>query len=413
MESPFKDQSKQTPKSRKAMNDYKYRLRLLDDDIQVANKTKENLKNSNQLLSEQIEEEQFKLEELRAKRYETIDEDNQQYSKSQISDENSEQKQEQESTFFGNLANLESLEASLKAQIEQIKKQKKNLAHEYGIQIQRRRQLRSQIEATNEKIIIQRDQNARFNSDLAVAEQKFVEQDEQLAELKESHFNVQQEYQSKLEELKLFGDTIKTQLEDDKKSLLKDINKITIELDGLNKDLETMKEAAEKQRKITAREYDQKTSINSWLAVRSILLDKMKKKRIQQDKEQNSLIREQQALEEINRQFKALFGDDDPGDGTGDLAKAMVQAEKDSLPPAKKKDDIDTPDSLELSIEREYKEQLPLTLKQLDDSLAIFKKHKDDVFLSLDEEIEECQQDGFLALLQSEKDELMVNYTKY
>ena len=402
------------PKNRKAIREYEYRLQLINDDIQVAIKTKDNLTKSNQLLNEQIEEEQFKLEELRAKQFENDNEENQEKSEIQKEQGNEELNQTQEKTFFGNLGNLEAWEAQLRAQMEQIKKQGQTMTHDYTVQFQRRSTLRRQIESARENIIIQKDQCTKFESDLAVADQEYVTQDEHLTELRESYFNLQQEYETRLAEFKQCDDTIKQKLEEEKKPLIEEHNQLTQNLEVLQRRFDQMQEEEEKRRKETERQHQQQTSVSSWLAYRSILLDKMKKKRIQMAKEQNSLTKELHALEEINRQYKALFGNDDPGDGTGNLAKAMVQAEIDANAEKNKESKAETnAASQELEIEREYKQQLDDTLSQLEKSFALFEDHKNAVFGALDEEIEECEQDGFLALLQSEKDELMVKYSKY
>ena len=412
---PTKSPTKGTePKNRKAIREYEYRLKLINDDIRVAIQTKENLTKSNQLLNEQIEEEQFKYEELVAKQFEFLNEENQENSKAQGDQDNENQNQPKESTFFGNLGNLEAWEASLRAQMEQIKKQSQTMAHDYTVQFQRRSTLRRQIESARENIIIQKDQCTKFESDLAVADQEYVTQDEHLTELRESQFNLQQDFERRLAEFKQCDDTIKQKLEEEKKPLIEERDRLTQELEAVQRRFEHIQMEEEERRKQDERISEQMTSVSAWLAHRSILLDKMKKKRIQMAKEQNSLTKELSALEEINRQYKALFGNDDPGDGTGDLAKAMVQAEIDSNEEKEKVAENQTNASCEeLEIEKEYKQQLEETLEQLNRSYQLFEDHKNAVFGALDEEIEECEQDGFLALLQSEKDELMVKYSKY
>ena len=79
----------------------------------------------------------------------------------------------------------------------------------------------------------------------------------------------------------------------------------------------------------------------------------------------------------------------------------MVRAEIDSLEPQTQFDNDD-----EKTIEYDYNRDLLSQLELIENSLLIFKSHREETLLSLQNEFQECTQQGYLKLLKSEMNEL-------
>ena len=387
-------------RNRKTLDELKRRLKLIQDDIEVAKKTKANLEKSNEELSEKIDEETFQLEELRSKQFEVDDEEE---------DDKQSEKENTKKTFFGNLADLEAWEASTRAQIEELKSLSLRLTHEYTAETQKRKQLSNKLSTNKERFDLQLEQKVKYQSDLSVADQESIQLQEKVDDLSEAATELEEEYAQRLAEFQTADDTVQRELEEQKKPLIEKRKALIMELDKVEREYQRAQEKAEEERKNAMKEEKRATSVGSWIAARSILLDKMKRKRQQMDRESNSLEKEKATTEELKRKFISMFGNDDPGDGSGPLAKVMVQAEIDS---SSKVEVQSASAQQEINVELQYNETLKETLNQLDNSIKVFENYKKSALKSLKEEIDECNQDGFLVLLQAERDDLMVKCSK-
>ena len=103
-------------------------------------------------------------------------------------------------------------------------------------------------------------------------------------------------------------------------------------------------------------------------------------------------------LREIGR-IKLLTADQEI-----DLAKKIIQAEINYLQ-AQPSNEIDE----ELLIERSYGDELAQQLELIEHSIKVFHQHKGSIMSSLNLELNQSSQVGYLQLLESEKHDLMLS----
>ena len=97
-----------------------------------------------------------------------------------------------------------------------------------------------------------------------------------------------------------------------------------------------------------------------------------------------------------------LLGDDDPGDGTGEMAKIIILSKIESIEQTDMNEKLD-----ELSIENEYHEDLQRQWQLLEATWNLLQEKKETDIKELQKELEECQGDGYMAMLKEECNDLI------
>lgn len=112
----------------------------------------------------------------------------------------------------------------------------------------------------------------------------------------------------------------------------------------------------------------------------------------------------QTALERKQRlmmKMQDLLGDDDPGDGTGEMAKIILLSKIESVEQRDMNDKLD-----ELSMETEYQKELEEQMKLVENTWRVFEEERRAVLEDFQEELKQCKRNGYIELLTSEKQEL-------
>lgn len=116
--------------------------------------------------------------------------------------------------------------------------------------------------------------------------------------------------------------------------------------------------------------------------------------------------RELQIADERNRtlveKMQDLLGDDDPGDGTGEMAKLILLSKIESVEQTDMNEQLD-----ELSIENEYNEELKQQMQLLEDTWDLLLSERDKIMTGLQNELSACRDDGYIEMLREEYNKLM------
>lgn len=372
--------------NRRIMIDLQRRLALIEDDIKVAKKTRENLRNDNEKIEEQIDQNLFRLEELKSQKPEV----------NAVSNPEEITEEEKKTTFFGNLAQLEAFEANTSAQIEELKKQYSQCTHEYTIQIQRQKVLESKLLNAQERLNLQKEQHNNAKSEYAVTQQENLRLSDQAYNLNDTLSYLKEVLENKQTELDSYSSQLDDHLSGQKKPLLEEREELLKDLEFIQGRLKKLQEQHEKNVVIQENEVKQADNINTWIFRRKQLLEQIKKKRTNMSRNQTSLKRAQLMNTEIRSKFTAMFGRSDPGDGTGAFSKLMVQSEIDSIEESNKV-------YIEINAEENYNQQLKKDLQQIENSLKEFDKFSQNTLSELGCEIEACKNEAYLNLLKDEK----------
>lgn len=363
------------------------KLRLLEDDVQAAKNMRENLMNENDNLQDQIDQIIFQIEEIRANDIKLYDENQ---------ETNDNVDETAQATFFGNLNELERQENEINGQIEQFKKQLSDFTHEFATEKQKQKSLREKLQNVQTNYEIQYEITTKAQSDLDVAKEESLKLYEQINELSDSHSEVKAELEKKENMYKYSDDAINNNLKKEKQRLLEEKRALYDKLDKMDANLKKTQDLHDKNVINTGNSIKQKTSVGSWLADRKILLDKIKKKKTVLATEKSSLQREKTMTQNLQSQFKSLFGQTDPGDGSSRLAKLVVQAEIDSI--------VSEDPSIEEDInsEKDYNATLTEEYNRIMNTLKEIERHRNYIINDLNEERIECERKGYLNMLQEE-----------
>ncbi|EAY04983.1 hypothetical protein TVAG_290530 [Trichomonas vaginalis G3] len=363
------------------------KLRLLEDDVQAAKNMRENLMNENDNLQDQIDQIIFQIEEIRANDIKLYDENQ---------ETNDNVDETAQATFFGNLNELERQENEINGQTEQFKKQLSDFTHEFATEKQKQKSLREKLQNVQTNYEIQYEITTKAQSDLDVAKEESHKLYEQINELSDSHSEVKAELEKKENMYKYSDDAINNNLKKEKQRLLEEKRALYDKLDKMDANLKKTQDLHDKNVINTGNSIKQKTSVGSWLADRKILLDKIKKKKTVLATEKSSLQREKTMTQNLQSQFKSLFGQTDPGDGSSRLAKLVVQAEIDSI--------VSEDPSIEEDInsEKDYNATLTEEYNRIMNTLKELERHRNYIINDLNEERIECERKGYLNMLQEE-----------
>ena len=112
---------------------------------------------------------------------------------------------------------------------------------------------------------------------------------------------------------------------------------------------------------------------------------------------QTALERKQRLMQKM----QDLLGDDDPGDGTGEMAKIILLSKIESVEQRNMDDQLD-----ELDMETEYQKELEEQMKLVENTWRVFDEERRRVLEEFQQELRQCKRNGYIDLLMSEKQEL-------
>lgn len=370
------------------------RFILVNEDIEAAKKQIASLQKQKKQLNKQYLDLEFHLDELQSN-LELLEHSNQMTNNGDTSGE------ADEGTFFTLLSELEGEEAALQGEIQSYKDLQRSNKSNRAKYIQANARLQKELDFDKTKLDREETKLTESKNLLAQLQTEYDSKSEYLTQIVEKCTNLQTEELRINEELSQYGRNVVNELKEiernqqieyqeavkEQNSLKKGITnkarKLQNEVDGLNKKL--------------SKNY----SVTSWKGDRQIIAGKIRKAKQQLLLETDSLETATKRRDHLSAEIKKALGNDDPGDCTGMRAKQIVKAEIDSLD-FQNQPEVDE----ERQIERHYHFQLNEELKLIDKSLTDFQRYREATLKSLQEELNESTQVGYLQLLRSEMNEL-------
>ena len=299
--------------------------------------------------------------------------------------------------FFKLLSQLEDEENELKEKIQQQKKALSDLAHQRNVILQQNKKIESEASLKKE-LSYNAEMNARASRDKLLDLQDVLGQKEkEYASLCEQSASINNELVAKTGDIEQNNANV---LENLKKKKIE----LTVELQTKEEEEKEMKNRVketerlcEAKKKRQEEEIQRSQSVNEWRSQRKFLASKLFASRKKLSAELKNLESARKKENELQEKFKKLLGEDDPGDGTGETARRILQTEINRI-----KNAPESEASAELQVEREYKESLEREINTIEKSIKVFKKYKKGVVNSLNKELEECSNEGYINLLKQE-----------
>lgn len=376
------------------------RLTLVNEDIEATKKQIQSLEKQKNILNQKYKDIEFTLDELRSN-MDTIQTDN---------DEDDENGDDSEGDFFTLLSDLENEEAALRGELQSYKELQKSLAHDRRKYSSVNSKLKSDLNIDKQKLESLQDEIKKSDDELKDLQVQLDTRTTALNDLIQRCTDLQTEEIEISDELKRLGESMVTELaeaEKNQKILLSEAKK---------KEEDTTKLLARTQREYQKnvdklnQDLSRQNSISFWRNDRALLTGKLKKAKTQLQTELQNAKSAQKRQDTLSMSMKKMFGENDPGDGTGIRAKEIVLAGIERL-----KSEMEYPDNDEeqLQIEMDYNNDLHNQLEMIESSLETFYKHRNETINSLNDELFECTQDGYLKLLQSELSELQSSLSRH
>lgn len=371
------------------------RLSLVNEDIEAAKKQIASLQRQKKDLTKTCLDLEFRLDELRSN-LEELQNLNQ-----NTNQEDEENEADVEGTFFTLLSELESEEAALKGEIQSYKDLQKSLGHDRATLANTNKRMQKELDSDKQKLESAQDTLTVSKNVLNQMQLEYDTKSTELENLIQSCSRLQNEEISLNEELMKHSDNVVNELKQIEKERKAEYEEELKREERLKKDLNATQRKMQSQVDNMNKKLIKEQSISSWRSDRSIITNKLRKAKQQIILEQQSLSTAKKRKENLENEIKRLLGEEDPGDATGVRAKQLVRAEIDSLEPQTQFDNDD-----EKTIEYDYNRDLLSQLELIENSLLIFKSHREETLLSLQNEFQECTQQGYLKLLKSEMNEL-------
>lgn len=366
-------------------------MKLVCDDISVAQRQLSILHNQIDKLQAQKSDLEFNANELELalETYQNTEENEEEHN------------QPQEGTFFTLLSQLEVSEAALTSEIKALKEHKHDLKHQQTKYKSENQILKNRLKIDQDRIETHEQQLVNERNRLLHLDTVFNDQYNEYQELVDISQKLEDESSRLTNELLSHKANLVEQLKSDireREKELERLRKTHTELQNQYNKHERDSQKRIQEKKLEKQNIDK---INSWMHDRTILIGRLRKTKTQLSNELKNLEAAKKREADIKQKFKALVGEEDPGDGTGVRARQMVQAELDQIA-----DNAPTDLDQEIQIEQEYGTDLDIQLKKIEDSFKLFENHRKETINSLQLELDECSQDGYLVLLKSELTEL-------
>ncbi|OHT16640.1 hypothetical protein TRFO_13070 [Tritrichomonas foetus] len=377
------------------------RLALVNEDIEAAQKQIASLEKQKIQLNREYLNLEFTLNELQSN-LEDLENAN------QVEDENDDDDEDTEGTFFTILSELESEEAALRGELQSYKDLQRDLGHQKGKYAQQNLKMQKDLEFEKERLENEEMRLRESLDTLNTLQEEYDQKSSLLNGLIQSCEELENEERLLSEELQRQGENVVKDLKLREAELKKELEQALKQEENLKKLLANNQRKLQNHVDELSSKLNKNQSIASWKNDRALLAGKLRKAKQQLVVEMASLNTARQRREDLAVRCKTLLGEDDPGDATGMRAKQMVRAEIESLG-LQKQPEVDE----EAQIETQYFEELNEQLKLIDNSIIVFTKHRNDTLASLNDELQECSQDGYIRLLKSEMDELQAAVSRF
>ena len=304
--------------------------------------------------------------------------------------------------FFKLLTQLETEESELREQIQAQKKRFANLMHEHNVTLQQNAKIEKAVQQEREKAYNE-EMSARIQRDkLEDLQGILFTKEEEYRTLCEKADQIEQELVAKTDDIVLNNKFLMETLIQQRNQLLIDLQKKQNEEEAMKKQVKQTERYCEERRAEQEKDMQKAQSVNEWRSQRKLLTTKLVAARKKLSTELKNLEGSKKRELDMQNKFKQLLGKDDPGDGTGTMARRILQTEINRLQ--------NLPESeaaIELQIERDYKETLERELITLENSNKTFEKYRKETLSALNDELEECQNQGYINLLRSEMAETL------
>lgn len=376
------------------------RLILVNEDIEATNKQIQSLEKQKNDLYKKYKEQEFILDELRSN-METIQSNN---------DSEDDFDDDAEGDFFTLLSELENEEAALRGELQSYQELQKSLSHDRRVYSSTNNKLKSDLDLDKQKLQALQDEIKKSDDELKDLQVQIDTKTTTLNDLIQRCTDLQTEEIEISEELKRFGEQMvnelaKVETEQKEKLLMAQKNEVE-----LTKELAKTQRTYQKDVDQLNQNLSKQNSVSFWRNDRSLLIGKLKKVKSQLQIELQNTKSAQKRQAMLSLKMKKMFGESDPGDGTGARAKEIVLSAIERL-----KSELQSPnndDDEQLQIEKEYNQDLNNQLSMIENSLDTFYRHRNETIDALNEELFECTQDGYLKLLQGELSELQTSLSR-
>lgn len=369
------------------------KLLLILDDIEASKKQINSLENEKNSLSTELENLTFHLRELRIQR------DLLSSPPEPLSQE--ENIQNAEENFFPYYNTLENRESEHEARLEGQRQITANLNHKLNEYHQKNKSLKEELRKLEEE-------DNKLDDDILTSNNALVDLNIQLdSSIKENEFIIQkcEELKNELEErdshlkenVMVQYETLTAKYKKDQLKLA-ELKKKTSKLQA---DISRHEKKAQDDFDLEKERCEKEAAISYWKNDRGVLKNKLKNLKAQLYSVQANLEKSKKRDEDLNDKYTKLLGENH-NFGECELAKKCLLYD---ISDATKEKEI-TVSSKDYDYELEYSEQLLKELECIDKSLEVFHEYRDSQISSLNQELSQCSQIGFLTLLKEELAEL-------
>lgn len=369
------------------------KLLLILDDIEASKKQIESLEKEKKSLTKDLNNLTFNLDELKVKKNLLTS-----ISKPLASNEATNNSEEQFFSFFNSLENRE---AEIEGRLEGNRELTANLNHQLNQLQQKNKNLKNELKRVEQEATEEEDSFTVSNNNLVdlnikldeiTKENEFLLQkcEELKNELQERDSHLKGEVMVQYEELTARYKKGQQELEDLKK-----------QSENKKKELNRSDKKLQEKIDLKKKEISQGLTINQWRTDRSVLKDKLKNYKTQLFSIQKNLDDSKRRDDDLEEKYNKLLGENH-NFGQCDLAKKCLISSINHFDEEKEA----VTSSKDYDYEIEYTKQLTKEQECIDKSLEIFRQYRDNQINSLNQELKQCSNYGFLILLKEELEEL-------
>ncbi|KAH0792512.1 hypothetical protein GPJ56_003689 [Histomonas meleagridis] len=300
-------------------------------------------------------------------------------------------------------------ESALLSELKSFQEIPHEAKHRMNVSIQTINKIKNQIKLETENRDRDKTQIAQLNSEIMELQTLLDNKEEELQELIDQCNELQDEEIAITKSLKQYDEGYVEKLRSKLKKKQDELKSSQNLEKNLQKKYTKLLHQYQVNKSRQERQLKSVMSTSNWMNERSILLAKIAKSKDKFTKDKQNLNSTLQRKQVIQRKFKSLLGEDDPGNGTGERVKQMVLAELEE----RSNNVHDDNDLVEqMIIEENYNLQLNEELQKLQKSNELLDQHISEVLDSLNDELQECSQNGYLKLLKCEMNKLQATLSK-
>ena len=371
------------------------RLNLIIDDIKAATIQLQKLNEENEILSNNLKDVEFNLEELKVEK-ETL-------SAQQVQNLDP----PSENNFFAYLGSLENREIESSGKIEGQKQLTQELSHNLNRLKQKSIKLKKEYELVQAQLEEEESVLRESNDVLKDLEIKLDEK------TKENEFILQQ-CETLKEELDQRNDELNNNFqntEEDLRELYRqkseELRQLRIKNAELHGQLHKTELSQQNEFNSKKDEVARESLVSAWRTDRSILKSRLQKLKTNLFNIQKNLEASNRREKDLEQKYIDLLGEDH-NFGNCEGARKCVLANIDFINGAPEKS---TP-STAFEYEKDYQQELQEKLASIENSYKVFSEYRESVLNGLNEELQGCSQYGYIRLLQEEFSELQGQLSK-